>query len=55
LNTQCLQGSGEVTSTHYLLSEGVHAVAEIPATDTVLLWLGVSPLESECGLSMAVE
>ena len=41
-----LQGSGKVTSMHYLLSDGVHAMAEIPSTDTVLLWLGVSLLVS---------
>ena len=44
LTAPTLQGSaaGEVTSTHYRLSKGVHAMAEIPPTDTVLLWLGVS-------------
>ena len=42
LTAPTLQGSGEVTSTHYMLSKGVHAMAEIPPTDTVLLWLGVS-------------
>ena len=42
LTVPILQGSEEVTSSHYMLSEGVHAMAEIPPTDTVLLWLGVS-------------
>lgn len=46
LTAPTLQGSGEVTSTHYMLSKGVHAMAEIPPTDTVLLWLGVSQLST---------
>ena len=43
--TMCLphvQGSADVMGTHFLLSEGVYAKAELPPTDTVMLWLGVS-------------
>lgn len=36
------QGSTEAVNTHFLLSDGVYAKAELPPTDTVMLWLGVS-------------
>ena len=54
LTAPTLQGSGEVTSTHYMLSKGVHAMAKIPPTDTVLLWLGVSQLSTLQSLAKKV-
>ncbi len=35
------QGSADSTATHFLLSDSVYGTAEIPPTDSVLLWLGV--------------
>ena len=40
----CPQDSPDTMTTHYLLSNGVYATAEIPPTDKVLLWLGVSAI-----------
>lgn len=40
-----LQSGVEPTTTHFLLSDGVYATAEIPPTDKVMLWLGVSSLK----------
>ena len=40
--SRVLQSSPNPLTTHYLLSDGVYAIAEIPPTDKVLLWLGVS-------------
>ena len=37
----CGQSSGATHTTHFMLSEGVYATADIPPTDSVLLWLGV--------------
>ena len=36
-----LQGGFDAQSSHFMLSDGVFACAEVPQTDTVLLWLGV--------------
>ena len=36
-----LQTSSDTHTSHFMLSEGVFASAEIPPTSSVLLWLGV--------------
>lgn len=32
----------ELINTHFMLSDGVYASAQVPPTDTVMLFLGVS-------------
>ena len=36
------QKEGEAITTSYMLSDGVFATAEVPHTDSIMLWLGVS-------------
>lgn len=36
------QASGATSTANFVLSDNVYAVAEVPPTDTVYLWLGVS-------------
>ena len=46
-----MQGAGDTVDTHFLLSDGVYATAEILPTDTVLLWLGVSSRQHSVSLT----
>ena len=41
-----VQAGGGTHTTHFMLSEGVYATAEVPPTDSVLLWLGVGCVNS---------
>ncbi len=45
---QMKQKEGSAITTNYMLSDGVYASAEVPYTETVMLWLGVSECTSVC-------
>ena len=47
--TNAFQASPDPHTSHFMLSEGVYACAEVPPTDSVLLWLGVRVSESNEG------